>query len=164
MSYPYEYPDQPDSCQILLNDFIHLIESSLDFTEIRSRYPHHPHYKHNQKWNSQNKQQPQLYIHNKCHQDAAKYDKRHPGCEPETHEDHILQLGNVPGQPRDQGGGFEPAKYGIGKRLHLVIQLVPQIECKALAGMGSEERTRDSGEESDDRTSEQHAAPQPYDG
>ena len=58
--------------------------------------------------------------------------KTAPDHQPDQHSHRLLHLIHIVGQPGDQRRGAEFIHLGVGKRIDMVEQPVPQLGAKAL--------------------------------
>ncbi|MNW59952.1 hypothetical protein D3C74_379070 [compost metagenome] len=95
MAHPYEDTDQPNACQILLDDSVDGIQSALHIAEQQRCLFNHPHHNNEQYRHHDNQQQTQPRIHDDCHNHAANHHQRYTCHEAQTHEDRVLNLGHI---------------------------------------------------------------------
>ena len=130
----HEGLDHAHAGQVLLHDGVERVETLLHAGKEGKRLADDPD-QHEQDGGQQHeKEQRQLRAGEDGHDQAAHHQQRRAHHDAQQHHDHILHLGHVVGQPRDQLAGLQFVEVAEGERLHLGEERVAQVGAKALRG------------------------------
>ena len=130
--------DHPDAVDVLLDGVVQLVVGLEGPVKDLEHCGHQAHQRYDEDGQSHTEGQAQPYIDPHCADQRQDQHHRTADSHADHHLEAHLQIGNVGGEPGDDGRGGELINVGKAEALHMVEHIVAKVLGKAGAGLGGE--------------------------